>query len=302
MNGPGPMILRLTLVACTAAMVTPASSAEPIRIDSVVLEVVEQVDVPARYTGVLESLSVREGQLTSAGEVLAELESDETRLALERAEIAWDIARREAESDINVRFAKASLEVARAELRRVTDSVEEYPKAVSQSEIDRLRLTVNRHELEIEQTTLQFDLARLDAKLKENAVRMVKLQLERRIIRAPIDGIVAQVYRRGGEWVEPGGQIVHMLRIDRLRAEGFLDVSLLDGDLVGREAILEIDLPSSPGTTFPGTVVYVSREVDPVNGQVRVWAEVENAGLRLRPGLTGRLMIRTAKVPSSQDD
>jgi len=298
MNGLNPITPILTLTVCMATVASTASSADPIRIDSVILEVVEQVDVPARDTGVLESLAVREGQLVSAGDALAELESEETRLALERAEIAWEVARREAESDVTVRFAKASLEVARAELRRVTDSVKEYPKAVSQSEIDRLRLTVNKHELEIEQAMLQFDLARLDAKLKENAVRMVKLQLERRMIRAPIDGIVAQVYRRGGEWVEPGGQIVHLLRIDRLRAEGFFEVSRLDGDLVGREVILATDLPSSPGETFPGTVVYVSREVDPVNGQVRVWAEIENADLKLRPGLTGRLMIQPAKAPS----
>jgi membrane fusion protein, multidrug efflux system len=297
MNDFNPITPTLALALCMTAAST-ASSDESIRIDSVVLEVVEQVDVPALDAGVLESLLVREGQMVSAGEALAELESEETRLVLERAEIAWDVARREAESDINVRFAKASLEVARAELRRVTDSVEEYPKAVSQSEIDRLRLTVNRHELEIEQTTLQFDLARMDAKLKENAVRMVKLHLERRMIRAPISGIVARVYRRGGEWVEPGGQIVHLLRMDRLRVEGFLEVSRLDGNLVGREVILALDLPSAPGAAFPGRVVYVSREVDPINGQVRVWAEVENADLKLRPGLTGRLMIQPAKVPS----
>lgn len=301
MNGPSRIVLIPALMACVA-VASAASSEEPIRIASVVLEVVEQVDVPARDTGVLESLAVREGQLVSAGDTLAKLESEETQLGLERAEIAWDIARRDAESDVNVRFATASLEVARAELRRVTDSVEEYPKAVSQSEIDRLKLTVNRHELEIEQAALQFDLARMDAKLKENAVRTMKLYLDRRMIRAPIDGIVAQIYRRGGEWIEPGGPIVHLLRMDRLRAEGFLELALLHGDLVGREVILETDLPSAPGATFPGTVVYVSREVDPVNGQVRIWAEVENAGLKLRPGLTGRLIIQPAKTPPSRDD
>jgi hypothetical protein len=31
--------------------------------------------------------------------------------------------------------------------------------------------------------------------------------------------------------------------------------------------------------------------VNPVNGQVRVWAEIENRDLLLRPGLHGKLVI-----------
>jgi multidrug efflux pump subunit AcrA (membrane-fusion protein) len=37
--------------------------------------------------------------------------------------------------------------------------------------------------------------------------------------------------------------------------------------------------------------VFVSPEVDPVNGQVRVWAEVENRDGQLRPGVHGKLSI-----------
>ncbi len=38
-------------------------------------------------------------------------------------------------------------------------------------------------------------------------------------------------------------------------------------------------------------MVFVSPEVDPVNGQARIWAEVENRGGELRPGLHGKLSI-----------
>jgi macrolide-specific efflux system membrane fusion protein len=38
-------------------------------------------------------------------------------------------------------------------------------------------------------------------------------------------------------------------------------------------------------------VVFVSPEVDPVNGQVRIWAEIDNKSLVLRPGLQGALLI-----------
>ncbi len=46
---------------------------------------------------------------------------------------------------------------------------------------------------------------------------------------------------------------------------------------------------------YSGRIVLVSPEVDPVNGQVRVWAEIDNHDLRLRPGLHGSMTIATAE-------
>ena len=40
-----------------------------------------------------------------------------------------------------------------------------------------------------------------------------------------------------------------------------------------------------------GKISFVSDEVDPVNQQVRVWAEIDNSRLELRPGDRGRLSI-----------
>ena len=73
---------------------------------------------------------------------------------------------------------------------------------------------------------------------------------------------------------------------------------------MGRRAVLAVDLPGKPGTEFDGEVVFVSPEVNPVNGQVRVWAEVVNRDNRLRPGLQGTLTIhvepaRGAGAPAS---
>ena len=44
-----------------------------------------------------------------------------------------------------------------------------------------------------------------------------------------------------------------------------------------------------------GKVTFVSPEVDPVNHQVRVWAEVDNTELVLRPGLAAEMTIDAGK-------
>jgi len=103
--------------------------------------------------------------------------------------------------------------------------------------------------------------------------------------------MVVQVNLHRGEWVPAGKTVIRVLRVDRLRVEGFVQTRDLPGDLSGRRATLLVDLPGRAGAEFDGAVVFVSPEVNPVNGQVRVWAEVENPKLQMMPGLRGTLTI-----------
>ncbi len=65
---------------------------------------------------------------------------------------------------------------------------------------------------------------------------------------------------------------------------------------------LAVDLPGIAGTDFEGAVVFVSPEADPVNKTVRVWAEVENKKLMLRPGLSGNLTIYPEEAATARRD
>lgn len=209
-----------------------------------------------------------------------------------------NIARQEAKNEVEVRFAKKSLEVAEAELQRALDSVQSYPKSVSETELDRLKLTVERGRLEIEQAEHVLTVAEMTARLKQNALEAAETRLARQVIRAPIDGVVVQIYRHKGEWVEPGQQVVRILRMDRLRVEGFVSVLCLDELSIGSPVELLIESGENSTRAIPGEIVYVSPEVDPVNEQVRVWAEVDNEAMRLRPGMRGTMLIKPKTNPT----
>src|SRR5690606_26291557 len=127
--------------------------------------------------------------------------------------------------------------------------------------------------------------------LKQQEREAARLSLERRKMLAPIDGVVVEVNARAGEWMEPGEKVLRVLRMDRLRAEGFIATSQLPESLVGATARVTVDLPGRKNFTVTGQVVFVSPEIDPVNGQVRVWVEVDNPDLLLRPGLHAKMQI-----------
>jgi RND family efflux transporter MFP subunit len=267
----------------------------PLKVDSVVLSLIEQVEVPARERGVLSDLHVKEGQIVKAGSVLAQIDDSQPQLALNRARIELKLARDQAENTAKLRLAKKSLELAEIEKKRAEDAVIRYRKAVSQSERDKLQLEVDRAKLQIEEAEKELSQAGINVEQSQNEVVIAENNIQRRRIVSPIDGIVVQVNHKQGEWVEPGKPVIRVVRIDRLRAEGFLDARHLSSPLAGRAVKLVVDLPGRGETAFRGELRFVSPEVDPIDGTVRLWAEVENNGLFLRPGLRGSLLIDRSK-------
>jgi RND family efflux transporter MFP subunit len=292
---------KLIVLACflSATIGQAAPAADGIHVDSVVVTLIEQVEVSAREPGPLVALEVHEGQLVSEATLLARLDDTEAVLARNKAQFELDIAKKQATSDVKARYAKKSLDVAAAEEQRGLESVGKFSKSVSQSELDQLRLSKERAALELEQAKEEQQIAALTAKLKENEVATATVNIERRRVVAPLSGVVVQIKRHKGEWVQPGDSIVRILRIDRLRAEAFLNSREVGGDLVGRPVTLSVDLPGASHTEFRGKIVFVSPEVNPVNGQFRVWAEVENRDQLLRPGLQGSMVILPAEQRSS---
>lgn len=270
-------------------------SAGELRVESALVTLIEQVDVPAKEAGVLQEIAIREGQTVEAGSLLAKIDDQQAALAVKRAQAELDIAQLEAENELKYLVAKKSAEVARSELKRATEAIEKFKKSISQSELDRLQLELEKAEIDSQQAKHVQAVAKLTASQKEVELETAQHNLERRRVKAPWAGVVVEVKRELGEWVEPGIPVARMVRMDRLRVEGFLAARDAAGDLAGRPAKLVADLPGKPGCEFPGAIVFVSPEINPVNGQVRVWAEVENRDRLLRPGLRAALVIQGAE-------
>jgi multidrug efflux pump subunit AcrA (membrane-fusion protein) len=289
----------LVLATLFLAALTPVSSwaEDSLEVSSMVIRLVEQVDTPARESGALAVVNVAEGQLVNSGHVLARIEDTEAALAVERTKLELDIARRNAENDIGIRFARKSLDVARAELQRCVESIRKSPRSISESEMDRLRLLVEKGSVEVEQAQRDFASAASSQKIKENDCKAAQEKLDRHRILAPIGGVVVRAYRNRGEWVKPGEPVVRILRLDRLRAEGFLNSRDLPADLQHCVVKLRVDLPGDPGHEFSAKIAFVDPEIDPVNSQVRVWAEFQNADLRVRPGMQAKMIVARRPKP-----
>jgi macrolide-specific efflux system membrane fusion protein len=83
-----------------------------------------------------------------------------------------------------------------------------------------------------------------------------------------------------------------------LKAEGFIPATSATPDLESKP--VKLTLPWHEKQPFGGTIVFVSPEVDPITGQVRVWAQIDNRQGRLRPGEPASMVIEAKPVRSLQ--
>lgn len=298
-----PLLVALASVSLTVPVGIAEEkpvAAGTLQFDSVLVTLIDQRDIPARVEGVLSVLNVQEGQMVEAGEVIAQVEDTEPRLTLNRTRLELEIARKQAQNDVKVRVAKKSRELTQTEYQRAVESAEKYRKAVSETEMDKLRLAAERSALEVEQSEHDLETTRLTQQLKETERDMATHAVDRHKLTSPLAGMVVQVHRRPGEWVQPGTVVARIIRIDRLRVEAFISASQVASDLLGRPVRLNVGLPGKGGVSVDGAIVFVSPEVNPVNGQTRVWAEVDNQKHRLSPGSRGTLIVGPSPAARSQ--
>lgn len=260
-----------------------------------------------------------------AAELAEKKLAQEKQLAKEH-EFKKKIADRKADNDVRVQASKKAELVAENELKRATEARRQFVDSVSQSEIDNLRLSyertvletqqaefervidglqaeaeaeaANSHQLGVERYTLELAQAKVDQRVQELQVQLERHQLKlaelassMQIIKSPIDGVVVERYRNLGDWVKAGEPVIRVIRLDRLRAEGFITPEQLDVLVVGQEVQLTIERSEKSSVRRQGIVKFISRELEPVSGEIRFWVEFDNASLDVLPGMRLSLSV-----------
>jgi RND family efflux transporter MFP subunit len=264
-----------------------AEETPPLVIESVVLSPLLAAEVPAQQVGMLREIVVEEGASVEADTVLAKLDDRQAKIDFAKARLEVAQAAAKANNRTKVAYAEKSLAVAQAELKRSQESIAQFAKSISQSQIDVERLTVEKLALEKKQAEHELELDQFALQLKEQELAEAELKLDQHSVRAPFAGTVVLIRGRVGEWLEIGASVVRLVAVDKLRAEGFLAAEQAASDLVGREVVFR----SEDGKTAKGKLKFVSPEMDAVTRQVRVWAELENSTGEFRSGQQGSLEI-----------
>jgi len=256
---------------------------------------IHDTELSAKESGTITAIHVREGDEVRAGTMLACIDDRQAQYDKLSAELKRDAALAKSQDDIEVRFAEAAFGVADAELNQSLAINRHTSNAVSGAEIRRLRLTRQKAQLQIDRSRLELKIAGMTADVETTAVAAAEERIRRRQVMAPFDGIVLEVKRDPAEWVKTGDPLLRLIRLDRLRVEGFLQVREFNPEEVaGRNVTVAVQRARGQVVRLPGRVVFVSPTVQ-AGDKYRIRAEVENRlqdhHWVLRPGMSATMSI-----------
>jgi len=263
----------------------------------------DHIQLPAQQAGVIlqleteDGLTVEEGVIVSALQFIGKLDDEDPAARLDAAAAEHQVAIEEhLKAESNVVAAVATVGVADAELKESEDINRRSPNAIPATQVRRQELTVTRSAAEKVVADRDVKAAASKTVSSQEQVNLAEINSKKYQLISPLDGVVVQVYRKPGEWVSPGDPIARIVRMDKLRVEGFVDASrYLPEDIEGREVTVIIRRPNREAEEFKSTISFVSPIVE-ASGDYRVWAEVDNRTSKgkhwvLRPGMEAEMRI-----------
>lgn len=248
---------------------------------------------------------------------VADAQVREAELQKQAAEVSKSIAEKQAQGDVTVQQATKTRDNLKKSRDRGATARAGNRRSLSEADLEKRQLDYELAELDLLKAKLDASVASLKAdvenasvqqytaavdrlkqqaalerekkqvsgisqQLKQNALQLAKLRLEKRRVVSPLNGEIVEIKRQRGEWVEPGTPVFRVIRLDRLRIEGYVKAKPKIRKLVGAAARIGDGTPDS--ATLAGKVTYVSPEVDSVNGEVLIHIEFDNLEQRFSPG------------------
>ena len=249
---------------------------EDIKLDNCVVGLLDEARVAAQESGILVSVPVRDGQPVVKGEVVARIDDTLSVLQKKVSEAELGVAKKKLENDISIRYAKVASKVTRRNYERLYESNKIVKNSVPEADLEVAWLEWDEKEKMIEKAQFETEIAKEEMHVAEANLAAADEHIRRREVKAPWDGVVDQVVRHEGDWVEPGDPILRLLRMDFLRVESSLPSSKYNPeDIYHRPATITIRRAGDKIETFKGRVggIIPRSESD---DRYPIWIEVQN--------------------------
>ncbi len=255
----GDPVIELAAIDLATAQTQLLRSGLPI---TGVLKAERSAIVKARVPGELRDLTVREGDTVQVGQVIARVESTEYADRVRQAQQQADAAR-------------AQVDIAQRQYDNNAALVQQG--FISPTALDNSLASLNA--------------ARASHRAAQAGTEVLRKSLADTVLRAPIDGQIAQRLAQPGERVAPEARIVEIIDLSRLELEAALSPADSVAVRVGQSASLSIEGVAEP---VPATVARINPSAQAGSRSVLVYLRVA-AQPGLRQGLFAQGQLATGQ-------
>ena len=252
------------------------------------VEAIEEVDISSEVVSKIVEMPVEEGDWVEAGQLLCRLDDADYRARVLSAEA-------------NVAKLKALITQAEAELSKAERDWQQQQQLREREATSELELANYRTAL----IGARALLATREQELIETgaALQSAREYLEKTVIRAPISGVISQLFAKQGEVVvtgtmnNPGTRIMVVSDLSQMQIRCRVDEA--DASLVTADQSARIYLHSDTRRSIPGTILRVGTKGTKPLGRDVVTFEtlvlITGDDPRVKPGMTANIEIEVAR-------
>lgn len=219
---------------------------------------VDSITISSQVSGMIDSLSVEEGDAVTRGEQLGQINTD--RLQAQRRQQEAQLAGFTVQRDA----AEAGIQQAEAQLAFTRETLAKTEKVLAQGGATQQR----RDELATQARVQQANLAEIRSNHRLIAAREQELRAgmdltditirDARIV-SPIDGTVLNKFHHRGELAAVGTPLLEVADLSVMVVEIYVPLSRLGSVAIGQEAAVSVEGRSA---SLPGTVFRVSSQAE----------------------------------------
>ena len=267
-----------------------------------------EVVVGSQLSGQIAEVAVDYNSRVARGDVLARLDPRTFEARVAQAQAQLEVARaRVAETEAARNRAAVQLADARRDFER-RQALRKQGN-LSERDFETARTRLDTAEADLRMADAQIMSARAGVLQQDAALKQAATDLERSVIRAPIDGVVIKREVEPGQTVQASMTAPTLFTIasslERMEVEARVDEADIGRVREGQPVRFTVD--AFPGTGFAGTVRQIRKAPKEQQNVVTytVVVAADNPGERLLPGLTAKLDIvmgereRAVKIPAA---
>lgn len=252
--------------------VSSASRRKSVLLETCFVKLIEDIELPAEESGKLIRIEVQPGDRVSKNQLVAQMDDQRSRMMLEDASLKYRSASRLANDDTEIKSAHKKYSLAKREFEDIRTLYQKGSE--SKQAYARAKYSMQISEFELISAKNQKGLASIEAASAQVQVNAANASIARNAIQSPVDGIVFEVFKDGGEWATAGEKIMRIARMDKLRIQGYVEGSQFDPHEVRNKPVTVTLEMARESIDFSGQITFVSLEKGA--NRYRVWAEVNN--------------------------
>lgn len=254
------------------AVVTRGDIARTVLVDGN-LEMPHKADLSFGATGTVEEVLVDEGGNVTKGQVLARLDARSLELSVEIAQAQYETAQINLMKTIYPHYTKAwgtdmpgvwlALDEAQDNLKQAQELLDEGKVEEAQVLLDLIEGNISKAEEKSLSRTFQLPwsvkLIELQSDIARANLESAKLNLEKAVITAPFDGVVADITITEGKDISTATfatPAISLVDTSEIEMRGFIDEIDVAMVQLGQEANILLD--ALPDEEVKGSVVFIS--------------------------------------------